>query len=514
MDIRQIFNFIMNFGAGAFMVLTASAFIYLVVKSRNFYLLLGWLIPVIVLLIFYQLIMNWAGMQRNAPSLGIAIVIGFLLACVIVILGIWVIGLAWPSAIKDLIKTIIFIVNNGVQKPGLLITGLIIPLIPLLSMVYVGLSYQKYSANPIPIEYKTINVNGSGINFCNDYAIDYYGFLWWGTVKSGILDKPQRLLVGGQKLLFLPGFENDRTYRIEFHTNQSVSKGLLGETAVFRKGNHQIKLEQNSEAEFYPDGAPAEGELAEDIKWYVKKLGVNFLLRSGERVAFYSNGSLKSFRLSDDLIVNCNGYSLPLQKVENSFQDTKLFSNGSLRECYLKQNTRVWIGNYPLTFKAGERLSFYKDGSIRGGALAEDGTVSLGEKTATVYQDMELAFYPGGKLKTVRYYDGILVFAETGTIFYQNQWNDERFRLEQKPLTDVSEVLGLELWNDDCRRILSANRIEIAPDFKDSEILILFDYGDRFSHMVKRILFIDPVTVRIRNKIINCRSFEWLKIND
>ncbi len=514
MDIRQIFHFIFNFGAGAFMVLTSSSLIYLIIKSKKLYFLLGWLIPVVLLLIFYKLIMNWAGAQRNAPSVGIAIIIGSLLACVIVILGVWVIGLAWSSAIKDLVKTIIFIVNNGVQKPGLLISGLLIPLVPLLGLAYVVLSYPKYADDPIPVEYKTVNINKSSIDFRKDYAIDYYGLFWWRTVKSGILDKPQRLSAGGQKLLFLPGFENDQTYRTEFHPNQSVGKGLLGETAVFRKGSHQIQLEPNSEAEFYPNGAPAKGELAEDIKWQVQKLGVNLLLRSGKRIAFYPNGGLKSFPLTDELVVNYNGYSLPLSKAENSFQDTKLFSDGSLRECYLKEDTRLMIGEYPLTFKAGEGLTFYEDGSIRGGTLAEAGTVSLGEKTVTVYQDMELKLYPGGKLKMLLYYDGILVFTETGTLFYQSHWGDQRFRPEQKPLTDASTVMGLRLWNDDCRRLLSANRIEIDPDFIEPEMLVLFDYGDRSSNTVKRILFIDPITLQIKNKVVHCRPFRWLKISD
>ncbi len=498
------------FGAWAFLIILATSLVYLIGKAKNFRQRLKWLIMVIAFLVLYLFNFYWVRDYFDSKVL----IINALLIAVSIILGICIIGLALFSSIKNVIKISAAIFGKKAEKPYyLIIINLLLALLPLSSTGFLAFNYHKMTTNPpVSIKYEFVNINGSRIAFRNNQAIDFYGHLWWKTIKSGVLDKPEKLSVGKREILFLPGFGDDRSYRTEFYPNQTVHQGLLGEAAVFKIADREIKLARNSAAEFYANGAPASGELAEDLKWLIGKLRLHLLLPRGAQVSFYRNGALKSFPLSGDLTVTYKGVAIPLQKAQNSLQYTKLYPDGSLRKCYLGRDTKLPIGKRQVLFKAGEELTFYNDGSLRSGTLAEDAAVSLGEKHTTAYRDMEVMFYPDGKLKMTRYYLNKYVYTKTGEVFCQKESGDEYFRMMRKTQSAATRVFGRELWEDECQKILAANRIEIDPDFEDPGILIMFDDGKRSGLKVKKVLFIEPVTVRINNKVVHCKPFEWVKI--
>ena len=246
---------------------------------------------------------------------------------------------------------------------------------------------------------------------------------------SGILYTKTEIPVGGVPLLFQNNKSlsncNYRNYRIFLYQNMDhpIKRGVVKREEILTIGKNRIKILEGTDCVFYKNGNiksvfrnPARGcskHYAIDMPNEIDGMHTQIVYDGG--ISFYEDGSVESF-------ISYNGCSVPIGKNENNtLQYLKslknriiyYYPNGSLRKIFCANPVLIKTKKQDLLFNGGSiprrfcnyipmngyPISFYEDGSVQSGYLAEKKYFTI-DDASICFAPTLIEFYSSGDVKS------------------------------------------------------------------------------------------------------------------
>lgn len=514
-------------GIFAWIVLIIS-FIYLIVRSKENNVVMLWLIPVTILILAVIFFTNWLGVKSDEMLVsggpGKYFGVFFLHLLKIIITGLaylYVVsvlyGLASIFSAIDIVKYIRMLQNGELKLFSDLHT--IRFLLSILFLSGMLALFIRYGASNW-LAYQPVKIKGSQIVSMKD--MEFYKIPFRRILHSCVLTKPQKLPVGKRLIQFKPGFDYEKT---SFYMNGNVRRGYLDESVTFILQNNKIELEQGEFAQFYEDGNPAEGILAETILWTPKNWETPLTLEQGNWVAFYRDGSLRKFPMNQNLTIKLGIGQVRVQKTD-PWYSTEIYPNGKFKRFRVAAEIPFKVGDKIMTVQSGSEAELYEDGSFKSGFFTETTPIFLNDEPLPMQKETKLIFYPNGIIKGIINPYSTAYFHPDGSIFCEAQSGEEFIYKNETIFTSSQDDDTFLGFNDsdhknvsfmgfhfmDCGYLLEKNRIELDPEYEENNLLICFDFNNYEAKEVDRIQFTEPVTFRFNGKPFSARPFEWVRL--
>ncbi len=550
---RPVFSIFSEAGGLFTLLLGVSNLLYLSSRAKKPLEFFLWLTPVLFLLLFFGMMRHW-GQNTSGSPIGIGLLGAGIIYVVCIGVFITLETATIISWISDLprLKTL-FLGWPGKELKDWLV---LIMLLPLAVHLYTVFQYGPVSQDIKNLKPRVIQVRNRPASFYKG-TLEYKGGLFHRTLREGVLTQ-KTLLTAGQKPVW---FSPDKT--ICFYDNQSVQSGHLGTDTVFVLKGNPVKFLKDEPIEFYRDGSVKRGYLAQDTLFELVRYHKKVAASAGSDVSFYNDGSLQSFCLKADQVFQTISGEVILQSSKYSALD--LYQDGSLAAGTLANNARIRVKDQWLSFKKDEAIRFYPDGGVKSGVLVKRVTFRLKDHSFTAKEDESIYFYNDGSLKkavnavdrqflfagTLQYLPGELRFSPEGILIGQRIGNNEiiqnpqgqvicklatgvfnyrgvKIRIDEKhrvyihhPVqsqnNDIDawdrnpEIDAIGYWYDDCREILAKNGIQLRPEDREPDLLVMFHYADVAKETIRELLFLEKTVIIYQNKRIECLPFQWVR---
>lgn len=192
------------------------------------------------------------------------------------------------------------------------------------------------------------------------YDIAFKGALAFhekGEIAKGVLAEDTTLTVGTGTYTFAKG------YALTFYEDERVKAGTLAKHVEREVGKNTVTFDAGDPLVFYPSGAIYEGTLYTHQGCVVD--GVPYIFMRDTPICFYESGGVKraTLRTSRDVIVA--GATLPVG------WEIAFHLDGAIAEVRLAKNATVPIDGEPVLLRDLSRATFYEDGHLRSGRLAQ-----------------------------------------------------------------------------------------------------------------------------------------------
>ncbi len=499
---------------------------YLLCHSKNFSDSLKYTIPLflfILYIIFIFIFFNAAGDQAGDYARGYAPVASVMLILPVFMILILVLEFA---VIRNLIRDIGQFFSAG-RKWNLIS---ILAFLSILAHAAGIFAIAEMKSNPDRTS--TFSISGRKVSFNGRYGIEYQGNFWNSSIKEGVLLNDAILPVGNKTLLFSAGDP------VRFFGNGSVKSGCLAENTDITAGSKTLKFRRYEKMDFYQNGNVRKGLIAQNAGFELKSLNKNIRLYKDTFVSLYEDGALKEFEIMEPMTLNAGNKKIHLKGSEFGGKkyggDTSLYHNGSLKSGILAGDISMEIGNQTITFKKDSRIDFYPDGSVKRGVIKNEVTFIVnGTDYYTAEKNTGVLFSEDGlsiclrNLYSVFYlrpdeHLNVICQKGGGSYIYKNKTiyigNDETVFVHQSDPTSAKyideniKIDSIGYLYQDCAERLENNGIEVLPEFEDPEMVIMFRYSDVGSEQIEEILFLERTVISFRDKIIECKPFQWVHL--
>jgi antitoxin component YwqK of YwqJK toxin-antitoxin module len=213
--------------------------------------------------------------------------------------------------------------------------------------------------------------------------------------------KKTKVTIYGQNLLLK---------KATWYMNKNISSGIVIQPIDLYYKKYILPLAPGSDIRFHENGELNFCRLARDTSI---QIGKNvFLLKGGSTCSFYKNGCLSWAILAtnQDIVIGNNQITISNNIPSGEYAGIRFYEDESLQRIFVVKNTFITVFNQKAYLKENSPLSFYNNGNLSYGSLAQPLHITINNNQFIVKDNLEL--YPNGMVKHARSVNPIILSIE------------------------------------------------------------------------------------------------------
>ena len=296
----------------------------------------------------------------------------------------------------------------------------------------------------------------------NHYSVTQISFSPDGKVENLSLGDFTKIRLLNDEMDFCPGEQ------IQYYESGEIKMCVFAEETDLTVSKNEFCFKPGWVVCFYKNGNVMNGNLGERTEY--QHNADKFLLADSSLISFYENGNIAGISLELDCTVHTQKQILKVKAVANPFApDVLFYPDGKLMKCFLAQDTDLELNGKSSMFSADTGIIFNTDGTVFAYETDKDRKATISGKT-------------------------FLLPAYTWVISPEQR--SETVEAIGFGADKLNTHLKIETVGTDLTFIKFA-QIESLDDNK---------------YDIDQVLYLQDTTIKIDDKTIECKSFQWAKV--